>query len=255
MAWSSSEPALYDAKVYPYSTLEKSDWQEKRITFELSDFSGIFYKNIALNLSEKLYEHFIGENSLITLSSSFQDLLGHEIGHVLTGNMSEAVQVQLKKYLKSDFQDKTMEIAAESTSSKKKGLFRRVFENTAKFIGKTIDFCSGGRVGNWIRKKVLEAIAIVSSEIPETIDDQKRLFNMTFDSETLFTNAYLFQGYVELMQILGFFVQSHKNDSVLYLNMLSDCARSVQNGTPIRIDHLGKSKSRSFENMLVVNRI
>ena len=73
---------------------------------------------------------------------------------------------------------------------------------------------------------------------------------MTFDSEALFTKVWIFQGYSELMQILGFFVYSHGNNSILYLNMFSDCARSVHDKHPVRIDHLGRTNSLSLKNAL-----
>ena len=79
-----------------------------------------------------------------------------------------------------DSTNKTMEIAAESTTPRNKGMLRRCWKGAVNCIGKTIDFLSGGRIGNWIRKKFLEKVC-------------KLLFN---DQR-------------EVAQILGFFVHNH----------------------------------------------
>ena len=120
-----------------------------------------------------------------------------------------------------DSTNKTMEIAAESTTPRNTGMLRRCWKGAVNCIGKTIDFLSGGRIGNWIRKKFLEKVC-------------KLLFN---DQR-------------EVAQILGFFVHNHNEQPVLYLNMLSDFARSVEDRTPVRTDHLGQVSSWSIYNIV-----
>lgn len=243
IAWSrANEPKLYDVKQYEW-LINLPLKNKRQISFyTTADGSYASYRSIKMNFSDILFLYGIqlnGLSNVIPYHETNSGVAFHEIGHVTSMSIANASDVPLSE----SFESKSMNIAAESVILERNEA--AIAENMVMVHSLPVEKLS--QIKESVERRFFEGKSI----------DQAMLFNF-LDALQRSDSLYVrnsFNNPMELVQILGFFSYTYKEQNVFYLNALSDAAACAFSGRSLRVDHDGVSLQRANHDSPTENKI